>query len=99
MSRLKLGVSFFISQIVINPEKIVPFININLLPCKVYVTIIPITSVKTLEMINWLGVNIDNFNLDNYPNELIKIKFENICFESISYIHSSNFIEFVRLFS
>ena len=99
MSRIKLGVSFFISQIVINPEKIAPFININLLPCKVYVTIIPITTVKTLEMVNWLGVNIDNFNLDNYPNELIKIKFENICFESISYIHSSNFIEFVRLFS
>jgi len=95
--RINLGVSFFISQVLLEPDKILKFLNI--LPCKIYVTIIPIINTKTLDMVNWLGVNITNFDFNSYPNELINADFENICFESISYIHSTKLIQFIKLFS
>jgi len=97
--RIKLGVSFFITQIVTKPEKITRFLQS--LPVKIWVTIIPIENIKTMEMVNWLCGNESNniYNLESYPNELIQTQFKNICFESISFISSTKMIEFINKFT
>ena len=96
--RIKLGVSFFITQIVTKPEKIMTFIE--QLPVKIYVTIVPIENAKTMEMINWLCGNETNNidDLQSYPNDLIKANIKHICFESISSISSTKMVDFIQRF-
>ena len=96
MERIKLGVSFFISQIFVSPNMIIPFIT--QLPVRVWTTIIPIENDTTIQMYNWLNGSETLIDLQTYPNELIDARFTDICFESITYTHSSRFVEFIKSF-
>jgi hypothetical protein len=96
LERIRIGVSFFISQIVISPEYIYPFLE--KLPVRIWTTIIPIKNTKTSNMYNWLNGTNYEIDLEIYPKSLIDSKLTDICFETISYIHSSNMIEFIKQF-
>ncbi len=94
--RIRIGVSFFISQIVISPEYIQPFLE--QLPVRIWTTIIPIENEKTADMYNWLNGSNHVIDFTTYPNELIKANIRDICFETISYIHSARMIAFIERF-
>ncbi len=96
--RISLGVSFFITQIILNPEFILPILDKIPTNIKVWCTIVPIPNEKTLKMIEWLRVDITNFDLKNYPNQIIcyKNKLKNYCFESISKIDADQMIIFIN---
>ena len=94
--RIRIGVSFFISQIVISPEYIRPFLE--QLPVRIWTTIIPIENEKTADMYNWLNGSNHAIDFATYPNELVNANIKDICFETISYIHSARMISFIERF-
>ena len=94
--RILIGVSFFISQIVISPEYIRPFLE--QLPVRIWTTIIPIENQKTADMYNWLNGSDHAIDFSTYPTALVNANIKDICFETISYIHTTRMIAFVEQF-
>ena len=100
LERVRIGVSFFISQIVIRPEQIRPFLDLlSDSPIRIWTTIIPMLNEKTVDMYNWLNGTNDVINLTEYPNELLDAKIQDLCFEAISYVPPSRMIQFIERFT
>jgi hypothetical protein len=85
--RIRLGVTFFISQIIADYTIIQPFLE-QLSSVRIWTTIIPIENEKTVEMYNWLNGTNHTVDLTTYPEALVTAQITDICFETISYIHS-----------
>jgi hypothetical protein len=96
LERVRMGASFFISQIIVDPEYIRPFIDA--LPVRVWTTVVPLETEKHVEMFNWLNGTNYSVDLTTYPQTLIQARFKDVCFETISYIPSNRVIAFVKRF-
>jgi hypothetical protein len=93
--RISLGVSFFVSQIVVDPIQIEPFLH-NCINIPIYYTVVPIPNDKTKNMIRWLCRDTTLNIPEDYLTRIKQANLPLLCVESITSISADNMIQFIH---